>query len=307
MMKKMIIREIIHDVAGLLDSRQLDELRSVLETRLKNVDITESADIVEKNKQDNSRFLDMFISAKRVEGCSESTLKYYQTTIDRLLADTNKWIKEITTDDLRLYLAKYQQQNNASKVTVDNVRRILSSFFSWLEDEDYIVKSPVRRIHKVKTAQVVKETLTDENIEVLRDTCSNLRDLVIIETLTSTGVRIGELVKLDKADVDFAERSCIVLGKGNKEREVYFDARTKLHLQEYLEQRTDNDPALFVSKMLRIQDLLLEQYSVLSALWGNRPRLLRCIRTNSAEHLQQEPLTKVCRLNRCSGFSVIRK
>ena len=248
MMKKMIIREIIHDVAGLLDSRQLDELRSVLETRLKNVDITESADTVEKNKQDNSRFLDMFISAKRVEGCSESTLKYYQTTIDRLLADTNKWIKEITTDDLRLYLAKYQQQNNASKVTVDNVRRILSSFFSWLEDEDYIVKSPVRRIHKVKTAQVVKETLTDENIEVLRDTCSNLRDLVIIETLTSTGVRIGELVKLDKADVDFAERSCIVLGKGNKEREVYFDARTKLHLQEYLEQRTDNDPALFVSK-----------------------------------------------------------
>lgn len=248
MMKKTIIREILHDVAGLLDSRQLDELRSVLETRLKSVDMTESADTAEKNRQENSHFLEMFISAKRVEGCSENTLKYYQTTIERLLSATSKWIKEITTDDLRLYLAEYQQQNNASKVTVDNVRRILSSFFSWLEDEDYIVKSPVRRIHKVKTAKVVKDTLTDENLEVLRDTCHNLRDLAIIEMLTSTGVRVGELVKLNMSDIDFTERSCIVLGKGNKEREVYFDARTKLHLQEYLEQRTDSDPALFVSR-----------------------------------------------------------
>lgn len=243
MMKETVIREILHDVAGLLDSRQLDELRSVLETRLKSVDMTESADTAEKNRQENSHFLEMFISAKRVEGCSENTLKYYQTTIERLLSATSKWIKEITTDDLRLYLAEYQQQNNASKVTVDNVRRILSSFFSWLEDEDYIVKSPVRRIHKVKTAKVVKDTLTDENLEVLRDTCHNLRDLAIIEMLTSTGVRVGELVKLNKADIDFTERSCIVLGKGNKEREVYFDARTKLHLQEYLEQRTDSDLA----------------------------------------------------------------
>ena len=207
MMKETIIREILHDVAGLLDSKQLDKLRSVLETRLKSVDMTESVDTAEKNKQENSHFLEMFISAKRVEGCSENTLKYYQTTIERLLSATNKWIKEITTDDLRLYLAEYQQQNNASKVTVDNVRRILSSFFSWLEDEDYIVKSPVRRIHKVKTAKVVKDTLTDENLEVLRDTCHNLRDLAIIEMLTSTGVRVGELVKLNKADIDFTERS----------------------------------------------------------------------------------------------------
>ena len=161
MMKETIIREILHDVAGLLDSRQLDELRSVLETRLKSVDMTESVDTAEKNRQENSHFLEMFISAKRVEGCSENTLKYYQTTIERLLSATSKWIKEITTDELLLYLAEYQQQNNASKVTVDNVRRILSSFVSWLEDEDYIVKSPVRRIHKVKTAKVVKDTLTD--------------------------------------------------------------------------------------------------------------------------------------------------
>ena len=247
-MKEMVIREILHDMVGLLDSKQLDELRTVLESRLRSVEITENADVAKENKQGNSRFLEMFISAKRVEGCSESTLRYYHTTIERLLSSTSKWIKEITTDDLRLYLAEYQKQNNASKVTVDNVRRILSSFFSWLEDEDYIVKSPVRRIHKVKTAKVVKDTLSDEDLEVLRDTCGDLRDLSMIEMLMSAGVRVGELVKLNKTDINFTERSCVVLGKGNKEREVYFDARTKLHLQEYLRQRSDDNPALFVSK-----------------------------------------------------------
>lgn len=247
-MKEVLIREILHGMTGILDSRQLDELRTVLERRFREVRITECKTNSEDNKLGNARFLDMFISAKRVEGCSDSTLVYYRTTIVRLLSATDKWIKDITTDDLRLYLSEYQKVNNSSKVTVDNVRRILSSFFSWLEDEDYIVKSPVRRIHKVKTAKTVKDTLSDENLEVLRDICDDIRNLVIIEMLTSTGVRVGELVKLNREDIDFNERSCIVLGKGNKEREVYFDARTKLHLQDYLDRRGDNSPALFVSK-----------------------------------------------------------
>lgn len=247
-MKETLIRDVLHGMAGILDSRQLDELRTVLERRFREVSITECKTKGEDNKRENSHFLEMFISAKRIEGCSESTLVYYRTTIERLLSATDKWIKDISTDDLRLYLSEYQKVNNSSKVTVDNVRRILSSFFSWLEDEDYIVKSPVRRIHKVKTAKTVKDTLSDENLEVLRDTCNDIRNLVIIEMLTSTGVRVGELVKLNRDDIDFNERSCIVLGKGNKEREVYFDARTKLHLQEYLEQRSDDNLALFVSK-----------------------------------------------------------
>ena len=272
MMKKMIIREIIHDVAGLLDSRQLDELRSVLETRLKSVDMTESADTAEKNRQENSHFLKMFISAKRVEGCSENTLKYYQTTIERLLSATSKWIKEITTDDLRLYLAEYQQQNNASKVTVDNVRRILSSFFSWLEDEDYIcVILPL--------------------LKCLRPQVS------VSESLLSW---IKRTLILPNAPALFSAKA-IKSVRFTSMREPNCTCRNTLN----------NVPIMILrcsyQKMLRIQDLLLEQYSVLSALWGNRPRLLRCIRTNSAEHLQQEPLTKVCRLNRYSGFSVIRK
>jgi site-specific recombinase XerD len=182
-----------------------------------------------------------------VEGCSEKTLEYYKVTIEKLLYAVPKWVKDITTDDLRSYLAKYQQDNGSSKVTIDNIRRIFSSFFSWLEDEDYIVKSPVRRIHKVKTAKVIKEAFTDENLEILRDTCDNIRNLALVEILASTGIRVGELVRLNHADINFNERSCIVFGKGESEREVYFDARTKLHLSEYLEHRTDNNPALFVS------------------------------------------------------------
>ena len=248
MMKDTFIRSVIHNMAGILDSRQLEKLKETMLDNLKMYDLVETTENNDKHEQENNYYLDMFISAKSVEGCSESTLKYYRTTIDKLISYTSKAIKDINTDDLRLYLSDYQKINNASKVTVDNVRRILSSFFSWLEDEDYIVKSPVRRIHKVKTAKTVKETLTDENLEVLRDTCCNLRDLTIIEMLTSTGVRVGELVKLNRSDINFNERSCIVFGKGSKEREVYFDARTKLHLTEYLESRNDDNAALFVSK-----------------------------------------------------------
>lgn len=247
-MKDILIKNIIHGMVGTLDSRELEILKDVLQRNLKQFSITENKDIDEQNKIENSRYLKMFISAKQVEGCSTKTLNYYQTTIEKLLSSTNKWIKDITTDDLREYLSVFQSKNNASKVTVDNVRRILSSFFSWLEDEDYIAKSPVRRIHRIKTAKLVKETLTDENLEVLRDTCDSLRNLVIVEMLSSTGVRIGELVNLNREDINFNERSCIVLGKGNSEREVYFDARTKLHLKEYIDSRNDNNKALFVSK-----------------------------------------------------------
>ena len=127
------------------------------------------------------------------------------------------------------------------------MRRIFSSFFAWLEDEDYIAKSPVRRIHKVKTDSLVKEVLSDEQLEQLRDSCTTKRDLAIIDFLSSTGIRVGELVKLNREDIDFHERQCVVFGKGNKERIVYFNARTKLHLQQYLNGRTDDNPALFVS------------------------------------------------------------
>ena len=244
-MKEKLVREVQHGMLGVLDQRQQEMLKSVLLRCLEGYAVKEEQ--IKKESSNSVRFLDMFISAKRVEGCSDKTIEYYSATIKKLFESISKDIRDYTTDDIRNYLAEYQEKNNSSKVTMDNMRRIFSSFFSWLEDEDYIVKSPVRRIHKVKTSNVIKETFTDENLEVLRDTCTEIRNLAMIELLASAGIRVGELVLLNRDDINFNERSCIVLGKGNKEREVYFDARTKLHLKAYLESRKDNNPALIVS------------------------------------------------------------
>lgn len=245
-MKQQIIESIIQQMLQHLNNVQLQRLKSVLEHELFDCEIKTQA---KSDEDDGNQLLDSFITAKRIEGCSEKTLKYYRTTIENMIEAVGKSVRHIQTEDLRTYLTNYQQKNSPSRVTIDNIRRILSSFFSWLEDEDYIIKSPVRRIHKVKTATNVKETYTDEDLEKMRDNCVELRDLAIIDMLASTGMRIGEMVLLNKADIDFNERECVVFGKGDKERVVYFDARTKIHLQNYINSRTDENPALFV--MLR--------------------------------------------------------
>ena len=243
-MKEKVMKEIEQKMASILNNEQKEKLREVLLYTFFNIEVT---DIKDELIEDTTDYLQLFISAKRIEGCSERTLNYYETTINNMIENLNKKVNCIETEDLRNYLSEYQARNNCSKVTIDNVRRILSSYFAWLEDEDYIVKSPVRRIHKVKANQTVKETYTDEELEEMRDACTEIRDLAMIDFLSSTGVRVGELVKLDIVDVNMQERSCVVVGKGGKEREVYFDARTKIHLQNYLNRRTDNNSALFVS------------------------------------------------------------
>lgn len=244
-MKQEIINEIMQGMAMELDNIQLQKLQQVLEHSLFHYTITDCN--TDQGEKENNRYIEAFIAAKRVEGCSEKTISYYQTTIENMVGEVNKSIRRIVTDDLRIYLTEYQNRKNLSKVTVDNIRRILSSFFSWLEDEDYILKSPVRRIHKVKTTTNIKETYSDESLELMRDNCTDLRDLAIIDMLSSTGMRVGEMVLLNKRDVNFSDRECVVLGKGDKERIVYFDARTKIHLMNYLENRTDDNEALFVS------------------------------------------------------------
>lgn len=243
-MKEKIIKEIEQKMASILNNEQKEKLKEVLLYIFYNIEVTS---IKDELVEDTTDYTKMFIAAKRIEGCSERTLNYYETTIRVMIEKLSKKINSIETEDLRNYLSEYQAKNNCSKVTIDNVRRILSSFFAWLEDEDYIMKSPVRRIHKVKATQTVKETYTDEELEEMRDACVEIRDLAMVDFLSSTGVRVGELVNLDRVDIDMQERSCVVLGKGGKEREVYFDARTKIHLQNYLNSRIDNNPALFVS------------------------------------------------------------
>lgn len=231
---------ILNEMADYLNIAQMKKLQEVL---LKNL----SDETPQKEEISNNEYLKMFIDAKRIEGCSMRTLSYYQVTVEHLLSQITCPIRKITTDQIRCYLANYQKRNNCSKVTVDNIRRNISSFFSWLEEEDYILKSPMRRIHKIKTKQAVKEIISDEIIERLRDNCKCLRDLAMIDLLYSTGIRVGELVGLNISDINFEERECVVYGKGDKERRVYFDAKAKLHLQNYIESRVDNNPALFVT------------------------------------------------------------
>lgn len=200
-----------------------------------------------KQEITNDNYLQMFLDAKTIEGCSDRTIKFYRTTIEKMLETVTAPVRKISTEDMRSYLTEYQKINNCSKVTVDNVRRNISSFFSWLEEENYILKSPMKRIHKIKTNQQVKEIITDEDIERLRDKCVCVRDLAMIDLLYSTGIRVGELVNLNIKDIDFEARECVVFGKGGKERRVYFDAKAKLHLQKYINSRTDENEALFVS------------------------------------------------------------
>ena len=247
-MKEQLITEITRQMLPYLDNYQMEQLQETLSHCFWGVQVSpeEETDQI-KEKETNSELLDMFISAKRVEGCSEKTLKYYQASIMRLFSTVDIPAIRMRTDDLRGYLSEYQQTSQCSKSNIDNIRRILSSFFAWLEDENYILKSPVRRIHKIKSNQPVKETYTDESLEIMRDQCGCLRDLALIDLLSSTGMRVGEMVRLNRSDIDFENRECVVFGKGSKERPVYFDARTKIHLKNYLDSRTDKNPALFVS------------------------------------------------------------
>lgn len=253
-MKDELINEVQRRMLPYLNNEQLLRLKDALDVALYGLTVSNSETVPQQKERDP---LEAFITAKRIEGCSGKTLLYYRKTIEAMIVGTGKAAQQVTTDDLRKYLTNYQTQRKSSKVTIDNIRRILSSFFAWLEDEDFIVKSPVRRIHKVKTAKMVKDTYTDEALEQMRDNCNSTRDLAIIDLLASSGMRVGEMVALNREDINFSERECVVFGKGSKERLVYFDARTKIHLQNYLNRRTDNNPALFVSLKAPFERLMI--------------------------------------------------
>ena len=238
-MEEKIVK-ILNEMSEYLSIAQMKKLQEVM---LKVCSENEA----DKVQISNNDFLEMFLDAKKIEGCSERTLQYYKVTVAHLLSQTENSVRKVTTEEIRAYLAEYQKNSNCSNVTIDNIRRNISSFFSWLEEEDYILKSPMRRIHKIKTKTVVKSTISDEGIERLRDNCSEIRDLAIIDLLYSTGIRVGELVNLNIDDIDLEGRECIVYGKGDKERRVYFDAKAKVHLKNYIESREDSNEALFVT------------------------------------------------------------
>lgn len=277
MEKEEMILTITNEMSNNLTNYQLELLKNVLIIQFQNVEITVLTDEIKKKEEQNTneKFINSFLSAKEIEGCSQRTISYYKENIQRLISKLEKPIKGIATEDIRNYLSNYKETNNCGSVTIDNIRRVFSSFFAWLEDEDYIIKSPVRRIHKVKTASIIKETFTDENIEKMRDECKNIRNLAIIELLISTGMRVGELVNLNIEDLNFEDRSCIVQGKGNKQREVYFDARTKIHLMQYLNIRKDDNKALFVSKNKPYQRLSISGIELIVRKIGSKTDINR--------------------------------
>lgn len=246
-MQSLIISSVLTQMSPSLSDSHLIVLEQTLKSVLSDYTISPSLSQSQQHQKENADLQSAFLSAKRIEGCSERTLKYYESIISHFIDNQTDKIEDITTNHIRTYLSEYEKTSNASHVTIDNMRRILSSFFAWLEDEDYIVKSPVRKIHKIRSEQKVKETFSDEELERMRDHCKSLRNLAIIDLLASTGMRIGELVLLNRSDINYNERQCIVLGKGNKQREVYFNAKAKLHLQAYINSRTDTEDALFVS------------------------------------------------------------
>ena len=268
-MKEMLIQEVQRQMLPFLTNDQLLKLQDAMQNALQNLTIGRDEGYFDSCPDT----LEPFIGAKRVEGCSEKTLSYYRKTIESMIEGIGKPPQRITTEDLREYLTNYQRDRNSSRVTIDNIRRILTSFFSWLEDEDYIVKNPIRRIHKVKTAKIIKETYTDEALELMRDNCETIRDLAIVDLLASSGMRVGEMVTLNREDINFNERECVVFGKGNKERLVYFDARTKIHLQNYLESRSDDNPALFVSLRYPHERLLIGGVETMLRNLGSRLKL----------------------------------
>ena len=266
---KNIIINIEQKMQEVLNNAQMEYLHKIL------IKFLETENSENKEENSNEKMLEMFLAAKKIEGCSKKSLDYYQSTITNMLIKVGKNFKYISTNDLRDYLSNYQNKSNVSKVTLDNLRRILSSFFSWLEEENFILKSPVRRIKKIKTAQTIKETYTDEVLETLRDYCHNDRDLAIIDLLASTGMRVGELVRLNREDIDFENRECVVFGKGEKERKVYFDARAKIHIIRYLESRTDDNNALFVSLLKPYKRLKISGVEIRLRELGRKLKLPR--------------------------------
>lgn len=241
-MKKELISTIEQEMLGHLNNEQLAKLHEVLERSFAKIETPN-----EHTQENNNSTLQLFLSAKQVEGCSEKSLKYYRTTLSKMINKVDKPVRQVETNDIRNYLSSYENESKASKITIDNVRRIISSFFSWLEDENYIIKSPARRIHKIRVGKTVKDVYSDEELEQMRDNCKDIRDLAMIDILASTGIRVGELVQLNISDINLNKREFIVLGKGNKERKAYFDARSKLHISQYINNRTDDNKALFVS------------------------------------------------------------
>lgn len=240
-MENELIDTILQRMQSFLNYAQTLKLREILNEVL--VPVEDS-----KKNYSNEELFKAFLNAKHLEGLTDRSLTYYKQELAYIFKDLKKSVLETTTRDLREFLSKYQIENNVNNVTLNNVRRVLNSFFTWLENENYIFKSPMRRIHNIKTDKIIKQPFDLRSINKMREYAKKEpRDLAIIDLLLSTGMRVGELVLLNKKDLDLNKKQCKVFGKGRKERICFFDERAKESLQNYLKTRTDKEEALFVN------------------------------------------------------------
>ena len=242
-----LVNSIINSMTTDLSDEQLRKLKDSLYINLNNFNIEEKT--TELVLYDNSceQALQDFLNTKNIEGKSEKTIARYRDILTPVITVINKNLKEITTNDLRAYLSQYKQVRKVSDNTLDGMRRIINSFFTWLTVERYIQDNPASRLMKIKAEKKVKTIITDEQLELLKIYCKNDRDIAMIDLLYASGIRVGELTELNIENIDFEKKEIVVHGKGNKQRTVYFNGGTKVRLQKYLVSRTDNNPALFVT------------------------------------------------------------
>lgn len=247
-MEERFRAELLNRMAIILSAEQIEILDNVLTSMLCKYAVEEVKNEIVSYDGGNDKMINQFMASMRLEGKSEATLEQYHRAIIALLDDVGKKISDITTNDIRYHLAMYQKNRSVSKVTIDNKRRYLSAFFTWLTTEEYIPKNPMLRIKKVKQDKKIKKPFSDKELERIREAAKSKRDKAIVEFLLSTGCRVSEVVNLDLEHINFAKNECIVMGKGNKERKVYISEKSMYYLTEYISSRTDMNPSLFVNK-----------------------------------------------------------
>lgn len=245
-MKDEIVTAILQEMTPVLNKEQLDRLKSVVRVRLCGYDISRKETGLMCTDQNGQNYLRVFLDTFRQNGKSEGTIEQYRLHLSRMLSYVGKNVEDIDDDDLIAYMEKYKALRHVSNRYMNNIRLVFNSFFRWLQRKKVIMRNPVDGLEPIKYKQAVKKPLSPEEMEKVRCACEQERDLAIVEFLYSSAVRVSELCQLNRDDICWESDDVMVLGKGNKEREVYLNARAHLHLKQYLESRTDDNPALFV-------------------------------------------------------------
>lgn len=246
-MKDEIVMAILREMAPLLNQGQFDALKETVRAVLSGYEVQQRETSLMRTDQNGMNYLQVFLENFRQNGKSEGTIEQYRFHLSRMLSYIGRNVQEIEDDDLIDYMHKYKQLRKVSGRYLNSMRLVFNSFFRWLQRRKIILRNPVDGLEPIKYRQVVKKPLSPEELERVRCACGRERDLAIVEFLYSSAVRVSELTQLNREDIRWESDDVMVLGKGNKEREVYLNARAHYHLKLYLDSRTDDNPALFVS------------------------------------------------------------